>query len=492
MSVGNHLGLFTPTAATWAASGNYWLLTRTGSAPNLLTPTPLGYAGAQAFLIRARIKKNGGLIETTWVGRATYTLVGGHGFSASFKKEIPAPTVFDAEGFAVIEFDMSALTVGGTDYMAGTIGQVKLEFDNDPGTSITVDYVTFGKRGYGRNFGKPAKYDRAQASLNKTAAPGNRVLDGLIQDANYWTPDTGTGLAWTIDTTAADVTGSGAGQMSLPAAWKSPTGNGTKTQATSAARVALGRDTLADVRPGEAFLIGCAVSVEPTFTGRPQVSVLFYAADGVTIVNGGNGFAVFKNDYRNGAPGGANNTYFEIQTVVRAPSDAAYARLALAVDWPDAGNSQNAASFCYMGEPYLGDGQAFASRGSEISTSVQSATNTVGVWTTVGSTVVVSSEKLLELDGVLWVKSSTNAAKNFSWRWRVVCGGVTTTITSTGWVTPAAANSVTMPGDLKNFLPALAQGTCQVFLEVSPDETADGTLQVSRMVLIAQDDRTDS
>lgn len=492
MSAANYLGMWTPTAATWVVSGNYYLLTRTGANPLITGPSGRAYPGIKTFLVRARVRKTvGGLPSDGWVGRVTY-VNGSHGFSNSFCKVLDAP-IEGANEWIILEWDMSALTVGAaTDWTAGVIDQVRIELDNDTGSAWEVDYITFGGRGFGRNLGEVGKHDRAKATLNKTAAIGNRVLDDLIQDADYWALDTGTGLTWTINTTDADVTGSGTGQLQLPAAFKSPTGNGTKTQATSAARVALGRNNLANVRAGEAFLVSGRVSVEPTFTGMPQLTVLFYKVDGTTLANGGLGFALTKNDYRNGAPGGANNTVFDIATVIRAPADAVYARLACAVDWPDSGNSQNAAGFCYWALPYEGDGQAFASRGTEVSVATQTATNTVGVWTTVGSTVVISSEKLLVLDGVLWVKSSTNAAKNFSWRWRVVCGGATTTITSTGWTTPAASGSVSAPGDMKNFLPSLGQGTCQVFLEVSPDETADGNLQVTRMVMIAEDDRTDS
>jgi hypothetical protein len=96
----------------------------------------LSFSGNTYRTVRARIKRTGG---SSWDGACYYT-TGGHGYSASFVKSIAEPT-YDADGWAEVEWDMSALTVGGSDWISNTITGIRLDLGNSSGSNFDIDWI---------------------------------------------------------------------------------------------------------------------------------------------------------------------------------------------------------------------------------------------------------------------------------------------------------------------------------------------------------------
>lgn len=79
----------------------------------------------------------------TWDGRVLYTTAG-HAESASFYKQIAATDVFTIGDRVMITLDMSALTVGGTDWTSSTITGLRLDLDATGTGSWKLNSVQVG------------------------------------------------------------------------------------------------------------------------------------------------------------------------------------------------------------------------------------------------------------------------------------------------------------------------------------------------------------
>lgn len=131
-----------PGNALLTSSGGILTWTPTVANPTLAVTLPTGdrFTGSAASLIRARVRRISG--TGAWEGNAYYTTAV-HGISANFRKTIPAPT--DPSQWNELEWDMAALTVGGTDWMTGEIRGIRLDLVSDASTSVwEVDWVAIG------------------------------------------------------------------------------------------------------------------------------------------------------------------------------------------------------------------------------------------------------------------------------------------------------------------------------------------------------------
>ncbi|MEO8296353.1 MAG: hypothetical protein ABI574_00955 [Burkholderiales bacterium] len=128
------------TGATLAAASGVATITSSGTDPVLLSPTGLAIAGGTFPLIRARVKRMAG---AGWDGAATYS-TSSHGISAAYSKTVsPDPT--STTEWRVIEWDMSALTSGGSDWVSNTITQIRLDLGATAADVFQVDWVTVGR-----------------------------------------------------------------------------------------------------------------------------------------------------------------------------------------------------------------------------------------------------------------------------------------------------------------------------------------------------------
>jgi hypothetical protein len=127
--------------ATTSASGGIvtWTPNATNSHFSINFPVSDRYVGALAPMIRARVRRVSGV--GAWEGRAYYSTPT-HGASNSFVKTLPAPSDFDA--WNELEWDMAALTAGGTDYLDNEIRNIRIDLVSDATSVWEFDWVAIG------------------------------------------------------------------------------------------------------------------------------------------------------------------------------------------------------------------------------------------------------------------------------------------------------------------------------------------------------------
>lgn len=135
---------FRSTADAWGSSGatlsngtEAITITSTGIDPQFLSPT-ISVVGSRYTKIRARVKRTAG---STWDGTCFY-VNGGHGYSGSFNKVIPDSTVTGQ--WVILEWDMAALTLGGSDWTGGTTAAIRLDFGGLASDVFDIDWVAIG------------------------------------------------------------------------------------------------------------------------------------------------------------------------------------------------------------------------------------------------------------------------------------------------------------------------------------------------------------
>ena len=122
--------------------------------PMFRSPSGLGIDGSKDFIVQARITRVAG---SGWEGSCFYS-GGTYGESYSSYKIITNPQLTPGQS-AVLTWDMSALTAGGTDWTTHTISQIRLDFGASAADVFDVDWVAIGKRG-------PGTYNVAIAAAN--------------------------------------------------------------------------------------------------------------------------------------------------------------------------------------------------------------------------------------------------------------------------------------------------------------------------------------
>ena len=151
-------------------------LSATGLDPILESPSGLTVVGADNFIIRARVWRISG---STWDGKLFYSTAG-HAFSGSYYKDHSDTTTTGQ--WVIMEWDMSSLTIGGTDWIDNTILQIRLDLGFGSGDDFLIDWVTIGRK-------------------SGTSAPGNADVTGLNTSLN--TTNVGGTAAATVESGAA-------------------------------------------------------------------------------------------------------------------------------------------------------------------------------------------------------------------------------------------------------------------------------------------------
>lgn len=173
---------FDTTSESWTASNasvvwnNGWIdVEATSTNPSIISPT-IDIVGSKYNVIKARIQRKSG---STWSGTAYYS-TGSHGFSSSYIKTIPEPSPFAVGDFAVIEFDMSDLTAGGTDWISSTITQIKLELGSASDDDISVDWISVGRNSPGASVASVEEEKLARATADTALASSITSLSATV------------------------------------------------------------------------------------------------------------------------------------------------------------------------------------------------------------------------------------------------------------------------------------------------------------------------
>lgn len=114
-------------------------ISSTGSGQIFRSPTGLSIVGVQNSLIRARVKRISG---SGWQGTAFYT-TSAHGEVLGYRKVIADTTTLNE--WRVLEWDMSALTEGGSDWSNSTITQIRIDLGISFSDVFDIDWVSVGR-----------------------------------------------------------------------------------------------------------------------------------------------------------------------------------------------------------------------------------------------------------------------------------------------------------------------------------------------------------
>lgn len=185
---------FDVTTESWSAAGGTatwnsgWVdVTSSGVDPQFISPSGMTVSGSVYQVIKARIKR---LAGTGWDGTAFYQ-TSGHGFSASYCKTISMPAGFDTVGdTVVVEFDMSDLTAGGTDWASNTITQIRLDFGSTPDDVISVDWVGIGRNAPGASMAGLMTEQTARIAADQAISDYSQALYSQVNNATTGLPAT--------------------------------------------------------------------------------------------------------------------------------------------------------------------------------------------------------------------------------------------------------------------------------------------------------------
>ncbi|EKT4480245.1 phage tail protein [Pseudomonas putida] len=167
--------------ASVSASGGALRLTPTTSDPQLLSSTgtlTLTIPGAQYTKVRVGLTRRGGS-ASAWTGTLYYSTPS-HGISSSYRASAPNPNIAVGQS-AVVEWDMTNLAAGGTDWVDNTIRQLRFNFANALDAVWDIDWIAVGRVG-------PSASSRALESLSSTVTQqGEKITAEAIRTDGLYT-----------------------------------------------------------------------------------------------------------------------------------------------------------------------------------------------------------------------------------------------------------------------------------------------------------------
>ncbi|UPU90434.1 DUF1983 domain-containing protein [Pseudomonas putida] len=167
--------------ASVSASGGALRLTPTTSDPQLLSSTgtlTLTIPGAQYTKVRVGLTRRGGS-ASAWTGTLYYSTPS-HGILSSYRASAPNPNIAVGQS-AVVEWDMTNLAAGGTDWVDNTIRQLPFNFANALDAVWDIDWIAVGRVG-------PSASSRALESLSSTVTQqGEKITAEAIRTDGLYT-----------------------------------------------------------------------------------------------------------------------------------------------------------------------------------------------------------------------------------------------------------------------------------------------------------------
>jgi predicted phage tail protein len=173
--------------------------TATAADPSI-TVSGLSINGGLYSKVRVSITRRAGAAASDWDGRLFYS-TSSHGISSSYMKVLANPNLAIGSS-AVMEFDMAALTAGGTDWTSSTITALRLDLGVASGSAFDIDWIVVGRVA-------PAASSRALQSLTSTVTTMGATQTAQAQSITSLQSTVGNNTAQlqTQATTLADTTG---------------------------------------------------------------------------------------------------------------------------------------------------------------------------------------------------------------------------------------------------------------------------------------------
>lgn len=180
---------FDTTSESWTATNGTiahnlgWIeFTATGASPRLQSPT-ISVIGSQYTVIRARVKR---LAGTGWHGSAHYSTVN-HGNISTFKATAADPVLAIGE-IGILEWDMTNLTAGGTDWVTSTITQIALDVGNTAADVFSFDWIAVGRNAPSASMSGLLMEQSARISADSANATSISALSAQVNNATSGLP----------------------------------------------------------------------------------------------------------------------------------------------------------------------------------------------------------------------------------------------------------------------------------------------------------------
>lgn len=128
------------TRLTLAVGGGVITATATGTSAYLSSPSNLAIEGKTSTKVRMRITRRAG---SGWLGYVTYATAN-HGSGSAYRKIVADPGLAVGQS-AIVEWDMAALTTGGTDWVDSTITRFHIWLTSTVDDVFEIDWIAVGK-----------------------------------------------------------------------------------------------------------------------------------------------------------------------------------------------------------------------------------------------------------------------------------------------------------------------------------------------------------
>jgi hypothetical protein len=250
---------------------------------------------------------------------------------------------------AVTAAKIAANTITAAQIAAGTITSAEIAADTITAANIAANAITAselaansvvaGKVAAGAITATEIASRAITASKIAITDSTNYVLDPTYEDASYWTLGSGWGVS--TDAVATAVTALDSARV-----MKSPTGNGTTSQPTTATPLN-GVDRYFELTPGAQYRLAFDAMVLSGFTGHARIEIYWYQGNKTTSSSPTN-TPVSATDFRTTAA--VADTVFQITQQVTPPADAKWGMIRHVVYWS---TTQNNAGAVYFARPSL-------------------------------------------------------------------------------------------------------------------------------------------
>jgi hypothetical protein len=136
--------------ATLSATADTMIITGTATISPVARIAHGGISVPGNLYDKVRVKYRRTTGTSAWDGTVFYTTAAHTGFSASYRKTIPAPeTTLQNDKWYISEWDMLNLTAGGADWISSTITGLRIDFTDAANEVWEVDWVIVGRHGAG-------------------------------------------------------------------------------------------------------------------------------------------------------------------------------------------------------------------------------------------------------------------------------------------------------------------------------------------------------
>ena len=166
---------WTNSGSTVAWADGQVTISATGLDPTFSSPTGLGIKGGLYTKVRARVTRIAG---AGWDGKLFYATPS-HSVSSSYYKSLPNPMLAIGQS-TVLEWDMAALSVGGSDWVDSTITQIRLDIGGASAADVfAVDWVVIGRAGPGASSAALSSIDSKVTQQGTTLTSQGTSLTSL-------------------------------------------------------------------------------------------------------------------------------------------------------------------------------------------------------------------------------------------------------------------------------------------------------------------------